>query len=244
MIEHVSTCIPLQLPTPSLRESDHHHNQKNGTCESEMTPISCQFFCVPYKYKMRGESIWNIWTPIKWEPKLQNLNFIRRQKQRFARMTEKSLMMVMMVAMIIMMTIMVILMMIMTKMTKKHQMDSSTWLLAVLPLLSTERKILKISELKKDWKQQQKERSSQGGGVLKWNFMWKTRNSVCIPLEFKFPFLMRLRIWTFCWQKLLGWDRYHFTIKDICYTNSKTSPSWGPQPTARSSNWFLVDNCS
>ena len=57
MIEHVSTCIPLQLPTPSLRESDHHHNQKNGTCESEMTPISCQFFCVPYKYKMRGESI-------------------------------------------------------------------------------------------------------------------------------------------------------------------------------------------
>ena len=44
MIEHVSTCIPLQLPTPSLRESDNHHNQKNGTCESEMTQISCQSF--------------------------------------------------------------------------------------------------------------------------------------------------------------------------------------------------------
>ena len=36
----------------------------------------------PYKYrmkyldadKMRGKSIWNIWTPIKWEEKLQNPN--------------------------------------------------------------------------------------------------------------------------------------------------------------------------
>ena len=28
MIEHVSTCIPLQLPTPSLPESDQHNQNK------------------------------------------------------------------------------------------------------------------------------------------------------------------------------------------------------------------------
>ena len=47
-------------------------------------------------------------------------SFFGRQKQRFARMTEKFPIMIMMVAMIIMMIIMVILMMIMTKMTQKH----------------------------------------------------------------------------------------------------------------------------
>ena len=30
---------------------------------------------VPYKYKMRGKSIWNIWTRIKWEAKLANLKW-------------------------------------------------------------------------------------------------------------------------------------------------------------------------
>ena len=30
---------------------------------------------IPYKYKMRGKSIWNIWTRIKWEAKLTNLNW-------------------------------------------------------------------------------------------------------------------------------------------------------------------------
>ena len=30
---------------------------------------------VPYQYKMRGKSIWNIWTRIKWEAKLANLKW-------------------------------------------------------------------------------------------------------------------------------------------------------------------------
>ena len=46
----------------------------NSTCFPLLSWLK-SVHLVPYKYKMRGKYIWNIWTRIKWEAKLTNLNW-------------------------------------------------------------------------------------------------------------------------------------------------------------------------